>query len=411
MAPRPRWWHQLQASKNEALLAVDLYNRSSQERQTEAFVVHMCLGWLKILQAAYSKDGREKELYEKDRRGRRKKTGDGDWLMKPLATLLQESFLDSDPVRNNVMFFVGLRNKIEHRHDQHVASLIAGKSQALVLNYERYLTSVFGPEESLSANLRFPVFVSSITNDAVESLKDVRKRVPKAVLEYVQDFDAALDPGVSAEQAYEFRVYLLPKTGPKTDADVAMTFVKLDELTPEQSVLMEQVQTVIREKQVPVAGLNDLLPGQVAEKVALQLGQEFTVNDHTMAWRHWEVRPPTGSEHPERTKSELCTYHQLFSRHIYTDSWVNFLVRKLRDDEMYEKLTGRSPVPLTRIFRDLAGGDRSAARWPLLAVMVPGGHDSGSALGRCRRVHVPVGVPGSRVGRRAGVSRVVGAGR
>jgi hypothetical protein len=57
MAPRPRWWHQLQASKQEITLAVDIYNRSGQERHLEAFIVHLVIGWTKLLQAQYGRDG------------------------------------------------------------------------------------------------------------------------------------------------------------------------------------------------------------------------------------------------------------------------------------------------------------------------------------------------------------------
>jgi hypothetical protein len=41
VAPRARWWHHLQASKQEALLAVDPYNQSNRKRRLEGFVVHM----------------------------------------------------------------------------------------------------------------------------------------------------------------------------------------------------------------------------------------------------------------------------------------------------------------------------------------------------------------------------------
>jgi hypothetical protein len=41
MAPRARWWHQLQAFKEEVRLAVDLYNRSG---QLEALIVQLSLG-------------------------------------------------------------------------------------------------------------------------------------------------------------------------------------------------------------------------------------------------------------------------------------------------------------------------------------------------------------------------------
>ena len=67
--------------------------------------------------------------------------------------------------------------------------------------------------------------------------------------------------------AYDFRVYLIPKLGPKTDADIAMTFVRLEELAPEQRDEVEKAMMIIREKQVPVSNLDALLPGQVVERV------------------------------------------------------------------------------------------------------------------------------------------------
>jgi len=115
VAARRRFWHQLQASKGEARLAVDLQNRSGDERRLEAFILHMTLAWLKLLQAYYDKDGREKDLYLRDR-GRRQRTTEGDWWMKSLQTLLGEEYSLNNPVRRNVEFFLGLRHKIEHRH-------------------------------------------------------------------------------------------------------------------------------------------------------------------------------------------------------------------------------------------------------------------------------------------------------
>jgi hypothetical protein len=67
MARRPQWWHRLQASKGEVRLAVDLYNRSGHERHLEAFIIHMTLGWLRLLQARIEQRGGD--LYERDKRG------------------------------------------------------------------------------------------------------------------------------------------------------------------------------------------------------------------------------------------------------------------------------------------------------------------------------------------------------
>jgi hypothetical protein len=72
----------------------------------EAFIVHMSLAWLKLLQAVYDKENREKDLYARGPRGRRRRTADGDWLMKPLQRLLEEQYEENDPVRVNLEFFL-----------------------------------------------------------------------------------------------------------------------------------------------------------------------------------------------------------------------------------------------------------------------------------------------------------------
>ena len=112
MAPRPSWWHKLQGSKQEALLAVDLYNRSGEQRRLEAFVVHMQIAWLYVLQARFERGGTD--FYYRDARGRRKKV-DGEFMTWDLARCIKDVFPNQDhPVRRNVEFFIGFRNKIEH---------------------------------------------------------------------------------------------------------------------------------------------------------------------------------------------------------------------------------------------------------------------------------------------------------
>lgn len=344
MPARRRYWHQLQASKGEARLAVDLHNRSGEERRLEAFIVHMSLAWLKLLQAHYDKDGREKDLYHRNKAGRRQRSAEGDWLMKPLQSLLREAYGVKDPIRLNVEFFLGLRHKVEHRYDRDVAVLVAGKAQAIVLNYERELTRLFGRDEGLSGELRFPVFVGSITEDAVRALKEVRARTPRSVLDYIQDFDAAVDADVAASDAYDFRVVLIPQRGPKTEADVAMSFVHVDDLEQDQRAHVEQALTIIREKQVPVANLGHLLPRQVVKRVRDETNLHFTMHDHTLCWQHYEVRPPAGDRRPERTKADFSRWDSVFRRYTYTEAWVSYLVRKLSSVSEHEAVLGRPPV-------------------------------------------------------------------
>lgn len=336
MPPRPHWWHVLQASKNEVRLAVDLYNRSGNERQLEAFIVHMSMGWLKLLQAHAEKNGGDPFI--RNSRGHRIRHDDGGWRFKPLNTLMNEYFPDTDPRKTNISFFIGLRNIIEHRYEKNTAALVAGRTQAYLLNYENSLVEWFGQDEAVGSELRFPLFLSSITQDAAEAVKAVRAQVPRGVLEWVQDFDADLEPEIAADQKFDFRIYLIPHKGPKTEADAVMTFVKPDELTDEQRAVMDQVQTIIREKHVPVADLGALRAGQVVEKVAQALGDHFTLHHHTQAWKYFKVRPPSTAGDKHNTKADFCRYNAAFEQYVYTEAWVSYLVRKLSDQATYDAM-------------------------------------------------------------------------
>jgi hypothetical protein len=53
---RAIWRITLDASKAEALLAVDLYNQSNRSRRLEGFFVHMHMAWLYLFEAQYQRD-------------------------------------------------------------------------------------------------------------------------------------------------------------------------------------------------------------------------------------------------------------------------------------------------------------------------------------------------------------------
>jgi hypothetical protein len=140
------------------------------------------------------------DILIRDDRGWRIKRPDGGYKHRGLHDLSSEFFAENDPRLVNLNFFTRLRNIIEHRYERDIAALVAGRTQAYLLNYEQTIVELFGADEGLADELRFPLFLSSITGDAVDSLKKVRARVPKGVLEWVQDFDTSVEPEIAAGQ-------------------------------------------------------------------------------------------------------------------------------------------------------------------------------------------------------------------
>jgi hypothetical protein len=334
----------LQAAKAEAEVAVDLYNRASGSRSLEGFVIHMHLAWVYMLHARFQRDGIDFRYHGK---GRRLERIDGEVKTWDLARSLKEQFPDeNDPVRRNIEFFILLRNKVEHRYERLLTALVAGKVQAHVLNFEETLTGAFGRAESMADTLRFPVFMSSLTPDAVEALKKAYQRLPARLSKFIQTHDARLPGDVQGDWRYDFRVMLLPQTGPKSEADAMMRFVREEEMTTEQREARDVVQTIVRTKEVPVQNAGRHKPSGVASQVQNQIGFKFSTNAHAAAWRHYQVRPGHGAERPANTDSRYCLWDSVHGDYVFTDAWVKKLGDELKDAETFELVVGRAPVPL-----------------------------------------------------------------
>lgn len=65
MARPPRWQATLDASTQEACLAVRLYNDSAEARAFEGFVVHMHMAWLYLLHAQFIRDDVDFRYWDK----------------------------------------------------------------------------------------------------------------------------------------------------------------------------------------------------------------------------------------------------------------------------------------------------------------------------------------------------------
>lgn len=333
MARRTRAWHTLQASKAEALVAVDLYNGSGRRRSFEGFVVHMHLAWLYLLHAEFQRDHVDFR-YWADARHLQKV--DGEPKTWELGKCLRHRWpSDKDPVRVNLEFFVALRNKIEHRYQDGIALSVAGHAQALLMNYESELVSQFGAGQALADRLRFPVFLSSLTEEGVTALKKIRASIPARVARFIDQFHASLDEETTADNRFEFRMFLIPHIGPKSEADLAVTFVQQKDLTPEQLDAMERLgQTGLvatRTREVPVQNKGRYLPHAVVAQVRAFV-PTFGMGDHTAKWKEHAVRPSAGAANPTVTDARYCVYDEPVATYLYTDAWVKKMIREAKTE-------------------------------------------------------------------------------
>jgi len=343
---KARWKQTLEASRDEALLAVDLYNQPSRARRLEGFFVHMHLAWLYLFQAQYQRDGLG-YFYRKPN-GHYEKV-DGERKTWDLAQFVRTGWLaENEPVRKNLELTIALRNKIEHRFEDSTALATAGYAQALLVNYDAELRDRFGSEHSLGESLRFPVFVGALTRDGAARMAAAQQRLPKKISKFLTEFQAPLDSSLVNDPRYEFRLNLLPKTAPKTDADLALSFVRADDLTAEQKEVLANLDkagmVIIRDQIRDVANADKMKPTAAASAIETKIPFRFSAYSHfPRAWQALNVRPKAGDAHPERTLTDLCVYDKPHNDYLYTAAFVDAVVAKVRTAEGFREFLGLEP--------------------------------------------------------------------
>jgi hypothetical protein len=342
----------VQASRDEACLAVEMYNRPGAPRSYEAFVVHMHLAWLYLLQAEACRNGIDCRYIEMRGRARRIVRVDGEPKTWELDRHVSERWpAVNEPVRANLLFFIALRNKIEHRYthfQEALAIATGGHAHALLVNYETELTSQFGAEASLAHRLRFPVFIGTFTEHGEAVLRQLRASLPAGLRRFLTCYNDSLDPQVRDDARFEFRLRLTQITAGRGGDALPLEFVRLADLTPEQQAALgeqaRQGKVVIRDRLQPVSNQGLLKATAVARQVQARLPFRFNNHHLKQAYLRLRIRPPAGDEHPEQTNTDFCVWDELHHDYGYKPAFIEFLIRRCGSVEGFTEVTGRAPV-------------------------------------------------------------------
>ena len=339
--------HLLKA-RDAALAAVDNYNKPGISFRTRTFVLLMTVAWTACFHAVFY-DKRVKPWYVRSGTGKgtRYDRVDGDPKHWELSKCVKEYWGNQHPPsRKNIEFFLGLRNKIEHRYHPELDPALYGECQAMLMNFEDLLVKEFGTDMALLDQVGVALQFSALRpQQQQESLRRLQSAALDDVRDYIQTFRAGLEPEILESSQYSLRVFLIPKLENNPNvADLSIEFVPYDPSNPTEMEELRKMTALIREKKVPVASKGLLKPKDVVARVEQSLPFKFTTDTHTRCWKHYKVRPPAKSEHPEDTRAEFCIYDEFAKGHGYTEAWVKYLCRKLADPVEYHAVTGRTPT-------------------------------------------------------------------
>lgn len=341
----------LEKCRSATLAAVEVYNKPGPRFRTAHYLVLITIAWTALFHAIFYKRGR-RPWYRSPTSGTgtgiRYQKIDGEPKHWDLSKCLAEYYgSQNPPERKNLEFLLGLRNKIEHRHLPELDASLYGECQAALLNLEQLLVAQFGKRYALSEYLAISLQFSQIMPaEKKRTARALAGAAAKSVADYVTKFRGGLPTTTLNSIKYSFNVFLVPKVANRESAaDVAVEFIRVDEASDEELDRLDKLNILIREKQIPIQNLDLLKASQVVSEVAQHLSHRMNLAVHTECWRHFQVRPPTRSSHPERTLQQYCVYDRAHRDYLYTRAWIEKLTRELRDPADFARIVGRPPQP------------------------------------------------------------------
>ncbi|HEY5534426.1 MAG TPA: DUF3644 domain-containing protein [Ignavibacteria bacterium] len=331
----------LEKSIDSALLAVEIYNKPRTAFRSGGYIVLMGIAWLSLFHAIFERN-KIKYFYK---RGNRYQLIDGERKAWELSECIGQYYEDKNPPeRNNLEFFIKLRNKIEHRFLPKLDIDVFGECQAMLINFENLITSEFGDKYAVKENLVFALQFSSILQEKQQvALKIKESKDYKNVRKFIENYKTNIGDAIRNSLGYSFKVFLIPKVGShEKSSDVAIEFVKYDPQKPEEMEKYQKFLVAIKEKQVPMQGLR---AGQVCDRVSKALKSKMPEGwifnpgyNHVKCWKYYRIRPSKNSPNPEKTNQQYCFYNSAFNQYEYTEIWVNFLINELSKDDTYKKI-------------------------------------------------------------------------
>lgn len=335
---RGRTKNTLEGSLNAALLAVEVYNKPRAAFRSEAYIALMIIAWTRLFHAYFNHTIGNKYYYKKDN-GRYVKV-DGERKSWSLKTCISKYGKLSPTVRANLEFFIGLRNKIEHRHvkRREVDTLVFGECQALLYNYESTVVDIFGDQYALNESLAFSLQFSQMRSEEQKKAnKNVLSKDLKVLHDYVDKYRTALPDEVFDSQEYSIKLIQVPKVSNTNRNDLAVEFVRWSSLSDDDKENYQRLVTIIKDKVVKqeAANVGKLKPSEVIERVNDACGTELNHYDHMCLYYVFSVRP-IGEEDldPFETDTDFCHYDEPHDDYVYQESWVNFIIDIYSNDKL-----------------------------------------------------------------------------
>ena len=276
----------IQKSQEAMLAAVQIYNNPQITFKAEAFISLAAISWTYLLHAFYRGERINYRYYRLEgRRKRYDKTKYGAYKHWELERCLNDAAcpLDSETI-TNLKFLIGIRHEIEHQMTERIDEFLSAKLQACAMNFDYYITKIFGGKYKLSDKLSLAIQFSPISLEQQKNLKG-NHHITTNIINFVVNFEEHLSEDILKSSKYAYRILFMPITANrKGQADQVIEFIKSDSPLAGE---LEKTYTVIKETE-----RKKYLPSEIVHNMKEKGYTKFSINKHAEFWKDKDAKNP-----------------------------------------------------------------------------------------------------------------------
>jgi hypothetical protein len=337
------WEVQLQHARESCLSALRIWNDPVAMFRTGGFSLLLVTAWNSLAIAVIQQGHGEWRKLNAD--GTIQVGRNGEEQSRETSDLVGQAFAGTERhgLRENVQFWMDLRNCVAHRYLPALDVSVIPYAQAGLLNFEGVLVDAFGAEYALADALTVPLQLSGFRDTGVlSSRKKLQLSLPLDVQAVLARAETA-SPELLADETFMIRVAFIPMVPASgRNPDAIAYFVRPGAVPTELAEALEQYVVLPK---ISMGARPNLSATHVIHEVERRTGYTFNSQLHVNAARHLNARP--------LQRAEECTvnlhyaeYITSFKRYLYSQAWIDYLVAEITTTEGFLAATGKDPRPI-----------------------------------------------------------------
>ncbi|MFH6602276.1 DUF3644 domain-containing protein [Maribacter algicola] len=311
----------IQVSKNEFILAIELFNRPSTPNRLDAFLAHFINAFEKLLKAKTIQEKGRSAIWRNSKA--EKKT-------KSIREILKETFPENSPLRMNLEYIIDLRDLSTHYILPELASIASRYFQSGVFNYSK-LYQDFTDEKPIE--LEGIGLLSLVIEGKNLSINSLNKKygnkkaheIKSLIEKFQKKANAVRNPYFAIPVNLSIGIVDNSKNPNQTLANLTSSNAIFVEKTKDPKLSHPfMVKEVVKEVNNRI--LNHFSKDKLQEILPTRKKIEFNTDDFNSICEN------------EKWKSQSNIFHFDHGnqvQHTYSEKCIDFIVKKLKTDKEY----------------------------------------------------------------------------